>query len=72
MSITAQKFVTYSFTDCEGSGNPLMTFQMTFQLLMGGRPRLPGKAIESAAAATLATKSGLWTLGFKTVRDVVY
>ena len=32
---------------------------------MAGRPGLPGNAKESAAAATLAANSELWTLGFK-------
>ena len=32
---------------------------------VGGRPGLPGNAIESIAATTTAANSGLWTLGFK-------
>ena len=31
---------------------------------MAGRPGLPGNSKESAAAATPAANSGLWTLGF--------
>ena len=32
---------------------------------VGGRLGLPGNAVESATAATVAANSGLWTLGFK-------
>ena len=32
---------------------------------MVGRSGLPGNAVENAAATTVVTYGGLWTLGFK-------
>ena len=38
---------------------------------MVGRPGLPGHAVESSAATTVAANGGLWTLGFKHIRNKI-